>query len=211
MSDRAKRGIAATCVVALLVGLGIYGLLSMRGTAATAQAMPDVGKFRVGSDLGEERAGFSGRAKVQVFATASASDWTALSACLQSAAVEAEMPFFTGILVDEKAEPEVEATLREQDGQRVVVRGLQGQVLGSLPAGFACDDLVSLLKQAHAVSTRAPEPSPIYASLLESTAALDDLIQKQEGAKAAKFIDLLEEFEGSASPAVQAAKAKLGK
>lgn len=210
MSQNAKRGLQATILLIALGAVAVYATLGTRAKVA-AQALPDVGRFRAGSAAGEERAGFSGRAKVQVFASASASDWNTISACLQSREVEAEMPFFTGVLIDEKAEPTVEQVFRERDGLRVVVRALNGGFLGGLPAGFKCQDLADLLKSIHAQATSAPEKSPIYANLLESTAALDDLLQKQEGAKAARFVDLLDELEGSTSPAVQAAKAKLGK
>ncbi len=210
MSKRARRGLVATVVLGLLIALGVYSVVGTRG-AATAQALPDAGKFRAGSALGEERAGFSGRMMVQVFTTAESKDWPTISACLQAAAVEAELGFFTGILVDEVAEPTVEATLRERDGLRVVVRALNGAFLGGLPAGFTCQDFMDLLKRIRAASISAPEPSPIYSNLLESAAAIDDLIAKGERTRAEGFVAFLEELEGSTSPAVQAAKASLAR
>src|SRR5687767_9457694 len=126
MSRRAKRGFAASFCLVFLIALGVYFLRSPRGTAATAQALPDLGAFRVGSALGEERAGFSGRTKVQVFATAESAEWTVISSCLQSAEITNEMYFFTAVLIDEAAEPEVEQVFRERDSLRVVVRSLNG-------------------------------------------------------------------------------------
>jgi hypothetical protein len=173
--------------------------------------MPDVGKFRVGSQLGEERAGFSGRAMVQVFAQAGTVEWTAISECLASPEVEAEMYFFTGVLVDEALEPNVERLHREVDNLRVVVRGLNGAYLGGLPAGFTCTDLVELLRWVRARSVMRPRPSPIYLSLLESSASITDLIQRGEGERAVKYAEFLKELEGASSPAVQAAEAALGR
>ena len=214
MSKMAKRRCAGLAVLGVF--LVVVGYLAFSRSAGTQEpgdvvAPRDVGKFRVGSALGEERAGFSGRAQVLVFTTADAKDWPAISACLESTAVEAEMNFFTGVLVDEVAEPGVERVFRERDGLRVIVRGLGGGFLGCLPAGFACQEFVDLLRAVRLSATSAPEKSPIYVNLLESTAVLDDLIAKGKRSDAAKYVGLLEELEGSLSPAVQAAKAKLGK
>jgi hypothetical protein len=210
MSRRAKRGFLVSFVVVLLGAAIGYSTFERRSQAQAPQALLDVGKFRVGSDLGEERAGFSGRTKLQIFASASSADWASISSCLESEAVAAQMDFFTGILIDETAEPLVEATAGVRDGMRVVVRGLNGAYLGGLPAGFTCQELVALLQQVRATAFSGPEPSPIYANLLESTAAIEDLISKGERAKAAKFVTLLKEFEGATSPAVKAAEAKIG-
>lgn len=210
MSRKAKRGFAASFCLVFLIAVVVYFLRSPRGTAATAQVLPDLGAFRVGSELGEERASFSGRPKVQVFATAEPAEWTALSSCLESPQVEAEMGVFTGILIDEAAEPTVEDTFRERDGLRVVVRALNGGFLGGLPQGFTCDDLVGLLRSLRQDDPSEPERSPIYANLLESPAVIDYLSEKGERARAERFVALLEEFEGATSPAVQAAKARLG-
>jgi hypothetical protein len=197
---------------AFALGLGI--LLYTRlpgGGGAAAQAMPDVGRFKAGSELGMERAGFSGRAMVQVFAQAGTPEWTGISECLASAEVEAEMHFFTGVLVDEAVEPNVESVLRERDGLRVVVRGLNGAVLGGLPVGFTCAELASLLRSVRQRTIAQPEPSPIYANLLESAAPITDLIQRGEAGRAAKFVDFLKEIEGATSQAVRSAEAVLGR
>jgi hypothetical protein len=64
MSRTAKRGFVAFFFLSVLLGLALsVAFVRGAGGAAKAQALPDVGKFRVGSALGEERAGFSGRAK----------------------------------------------------------------------------------------------------------------------------------------------------
>jgi hypothetical protein len=212
MSRNGKRGFLAFFFMSILLALAVsVAFVGGAGGAAKAQALPDVGKFRVGSALGEERCGFSGRAKVSVFASFNSPAWSSISECLQSAAIESEMDFFTGVLVDEAAEPDVEAVYRERDGLRVIVRGIGGGFLGCLPAGFTCQELVDLLRLVRASATSAPEKSPIYVNLLESTAVLDDLVARGEAAKAERYVALLEEFEGSSSPAVQAARAKVGR
>ena len=211
MSRNAGRAIAASCTLGVIVGAGVLVYTAFVGDRAVAQVIPDVGKFRSGSELGEERAGFSGRAKVLVFSNAGSAEWTSVANCLQSEAVVAEIDFFTGVLVDEVAEPEVEHYLRE-NGQRVVIRGLQGQVLGLLPVGYTCDELTALLRSVREVSTTAPEPSPIYVGLVERPLeVVDDLVANGRTADANRYVDLLEEFEGSASPAVQTAKGRLGR
>ena len=148
MSRRMKRGVFASVVLVLFAVGAAFLLLPGRKGVAGAQALPDSGKFRAGSALGEERAGFSGRTVVQVFATAGTVEWSSIDACLKSAAIEAQMGFFTGVLVDEAAEPTVEATLRERDGLRVVVRDLSGAYLGGLAAGFSCEDLAAPLESS---------------------------------------------------------------
>ncbi len=206
MSGRTKRGLVVSALLAIFGGCAAYGLLASRSGAATAQAVTDIGKFRVGSTLGEERTGFSGRTKVTIFA--GGPDSATLATCLRNEAIESQMDFFTGVLVDENAEPEVEADLRAQ-GLRVVVRGLQGQVLGLLHEGYTCDDFVALLRQVRAASTRAAEKSPIYVNLLERPAeVVDYMVERGQGTDVARYVQHLEEFEGSASPAVQAAKAR---
>ncbi len=206
MSRRTKRGIVITCVLGFVAALGSYFFWPPSRAISAGQAVSDIGKFRVGSALGEERTGFSGRTKVTIFA--GGPDSAALSTCLRNEAIEAQMDFFTGVLVDESAEPEVEADLRAQ-GLRVVVRGLQGQVLGLLHEGYTCDDFVALLRQVRAASTRAAEKSPIYVNLLERPAeVVDYMVERGQGTDAARYVQHLEEFEGSASPAVQAAKAR---
>ena len=125
--------------------------------------------------------------------------------------MEAEISaFFTGVLVDARTEPEVEAVLRQRDGLQVVIRELSGAFLGGLPQGFQCSALVNLLSAVRMRSLAAPEKSPIYAALLDSAAPIDDLIQKGEAEKANKFVELLNEFEGKNSPASLQAQARLG-
>jgi hypothetical protein len=192
--------------VAAGVGLVIY---STSSGGAAAQAITDVGKFRAGSELGEERAGFSGRAKLLVFTNPSAADWLSVSACLQNAAVEAELDFFAPILIDERVE-QVEPVTRERDGMSVVVRGLNGAFLGGLHAGYTCSDLVEFMRSVKARATMAPDPSPIYAALRENALIVDSMIQTGDRARAEKFVGFLREFDGATSPAVVAAEARLG-
>jgi hypothetical protein len=215
MSQRAKRSMAAAAGLAIVaaVGLGITVFLAAPSSGgAAAQALPDVGRFRVGSALGLERGAFSGRPMVQVFTSAAAADWLRIALCLQSAEVEAEMGSFTGVLVDEDLEPEVERVHRERDGLRVVVRNVAGGFAGCLPAGFECGELVELLRSVRAGASTPPQPSPIYSNLLERPEEVAEWLAGRAGAaEAAKQVDFLEELEGAASPAVQAAKARLGR
>jgi hypothetical protein len=119
------------------------------------------------------------------------------------------MDFFTGILVDEIAEPDVEAVFRGRDGLGIVVRALNGGVLGGLRAGFTCADLVELLRSIRANATGEAEKSPIYAGLLESTAPIDALLLNGERARAEKLVGFLKEFEGAQSAAAKNAEARL--
>ncbi|MBI4601484.1 MAG: hypothetical protein HY721_05910 [Planctomycetes bacterium] len=211
MSQKAKRGIAAMVIVGGLAGLGIYVAVAVVSPAATAQSLPDTGRFRAGSELGAERAGFSGRTMVTVFTSAAAPEWPAIAECLGSAAVTAETdPYFVGILVDETLEPEVEKPERDA-GARVIVRALNGAFLGGLPAGFTCAELVELLKSLRQRIFFASEKSPIYANLLERPeAVVDAMVLAGEALKAARYVAFLEELEGAGSLAVQAAKGRLG-
>ena len=209
MSRRTKRSIFVSLLVAITAAFGLYVALPAK-TIAKAQALADVGSFRVGHELGLERAGFSGRPMVIVFASADSPDWPAIQACLQSSEVAAEIASgFTGVIVDETAEPKVEPSLRESF--RVIVRGLHGAMLGGLKAGFACADLSALLKQVSATANSPPEMSPIYARLLESSGAVDALNESGASVGAAKYVEFLRELEGAESPAVKAAEARLVK
>jgi hypothetical protein len=210
MKSKSGRVIVACCVLAAVIGLLIYTFI-VKGAGAAAQALPDTGKFKVGSALGEERGGFSGRPKLQVFVTADSPEWPSLSACLQSAEVEAEMVAFTGVLIDAAAEPGVESFHRQRDGFQVLVRGMNGAFWGGLKSGFACSDLVDLLKEVRFLlaQTGEIERSPIYASLMDSPAAVDFLVKNGQESKAARFVELLREFEGANSPSVAAAEAML--
>ena len=210
MNTKSGRIFLACCVATVLGGLVAYGVLVTRsGGRAAAQALSDVGKFKVGSTVGMERAGFSGRVMVQVFTTADDPNWPAISACLQSAEVEAEMGAFVGVLVDARAEPEVESAFRRKHGLQLIVRGLNGAFLGGLKTGFKCPDLVGLLKSIRVGLNREIEKSPIYTSLMLSPDAIDYFKTRSQTAKAARFVELLKEFEGESSPAVQAAEARL--
>ncbi len=214
MNSKSGRIIVASCVLLGLAGCVAYALIpggagGGAGAGAGAQALSDVGKFKVGSAVGEERAGFSGRSKVQIFTSSGDPNLPAISACLQSAEVEAEMEFFVGVLVDGAQEPQVEAMHREHNGLQVIVRGLNGAFLGGLPSGSTCQDLVKLLQGIRASSTREIIKSPIYNSLLLSAEAVDSLNQSGQAERAARFVNLLKEFEGAESPAVTAAESRV--
>jgi hypothetical protein len=185
------------------------------GRAGAAQvALADAGRFRAGAELGRQRAEFSGRAQVLVFADPDAPGWTELEACLRDAAVEAELGAFTPVLVDARtaagADAEVEGGLRARFGLGVVARSLSGKLLGALPVGFRCGELVAFLRQVAAENPIPAEKSPIYARLLESPEPIVDLVARGERERASKYVDFLREFEGPSSSAVIAARAGLG-
>jgi len=213
MKSKIGRIIVASCLLLGLAGCVAYVLIPGGvGGGAGAQALSDVGKFKVGSGLGEERAGFSGRPKVQIFTSTDDPNWPSIFACLRSPEVEAQMAYFTGILVDYQAESNVESIGTRQDGVRVIVRRLNGELLGGLPAGFSCADLAQFLATIRRSRSLDMEKSPIYASLMESPeVVVDDLKGKGEAAQAARFVELLKEFESADNPAVLAAQARLNR
>ncbi|MBI4257905.1 MAG: hypothetical protein HY619_03025 [Thaumarchaeota archaeon] len=218
MSARQSRMLSACCGLAIVAVVAAILLLNARGAgggaAGAAQAaLTDVGRFKLGAKLGEERAGFSGLPKIQVFANSSDPNWPAVQACLQEAAIEAELiGSFTAVLVDtsDPQEAQVELGAREL-GYQVILTALNGKFLGGLAAGFACRDLLALLRTIKAETVIRPEKSPIYARLLETAQPIDWLIQNSERAKADRFVDFLKEFEGVDSPAVRAAEASLNR
>jgi hypothetical protein len=211
MNGKMGRVVVACCVLCAAAGGVAFMIMRTGGVRAAPQVLADVGRFRVGAALGEERAGFSGLPKLQVFASADDPAWSTIQACLTSAAVEAELSFFTPVLIDERLEPEVEQVLHERDGLRVVVRGLNGKFLGGLPAGFRCDELVEILRSIRANTIMAPDKSPIYSLLLQTAEPIDSLLNEGQRAAAEKFVGFLSEFEGASSPAVLAAEARLGR
>ena len=213
MSKRTKRGLIAAILVAFGACLAL-GVVWFQKTHANQEVpagqLDDIGVFKFGSALGEERAGFSGRTRVIVLT--SAREVASLSGCLRSLGVEAHMAALTGVLVDTEVEPEVESDLRERENARVVVKGLEGQILGVLREGYSCDELAQLLEAVTARMSGPPRPSPIYMNLLERPADVArDFVSRGEAAVAAKYVQLLEELEGTANAAVQAARGELAK
>jgi hypothetical protein len=190
--------------VALIVGGG--------GGGGAQAALSDAGRFRAGWALGLDRGGFSGLPMAVVLADGADAGWPALRACIEDAAVSAELGSYTPVLVDAAGlDPESELADHWRRGDAVVVRALSGQFLGSLPQGFACEDLVALLETAKWKVASAPQKSPIYVRLLESPEAIDWFVANGRRAEAEKYASFLREFEGAESPAVQAVEARLGR
>jgi hypothetical protein len=210
MNGKTGRVVVACCALCAAAGLVAFMVVRTGGVKAAPQVLSDVGKFRAGAALGEERAGFSGRAKLMVFASAGDPGWSALQACLTNPALEAELSVFTPVLIDEQVDLATEDVLRERDGLRVVVRALNGKFLGGLQVGFRCDELVDLLHSIRANTTLGLERSPIYSLLMRTPEPIDALLQEGKRADAEKAVEFLIEFEGSGSPAVAAAEARLG-
>jgi hypothetical protein len=182
------------------------------GSPAAQEAVADAGRFRAGWTLGLDRSGFSGLPMAIVLADGADAGWPALRACLEDAAVSAGLSSYTPVLVDAASlDAESELAGHWRRGDAVVVRALSGQFLGSLPQGFACEDLVALLQTAVTKLASAPQKGPIYVRLLESPEAIDWFVANGRRAEAEKFAAFLREFEGAESPAVQAVEARLGR
>jgi hypothetical protein len=183
------------------------------GSGGGAQAvLADAGRFRAGWTLGLDRAGFSGLPMAIVLADGADAVWPAQRACLEDAAVAAELGSYTPVLVDAAGlDPESELAEHWRRNNGAVVRALSGQFLGSLPQGFGCEDLVELLESAKTKLASAPQKSPIYVRLLESPEAIDWFVANGRRAEAEKYASFLREFEGAESPAVQAVDARLGR
>ena len=175
---------------------------------AGSQILTDIGKFKVGYDLGQERTGFCGRPLLLVFTSTDDPQLPIIGSYLTDPAVDALMGFFTGIIIDEKAEPTVEKNLRTRNDLKVIIRNLNGGYLGGLSSKFTLDNMVNLLTAVG--KDCRPQISPIYSALLEDLNVLNTFIANNQKDKAVRFVGLLEEFEGSSSPVVVAAKAKLG-
>jgi hypothetical protein len=200
-------------VCSLAAAAGVVLVVARIGSGGGVQAaVGDAGRFRAGWTLGLDRAGFSGLPMAIVFADSADAGWPALRACLEDAAVSAELGSYTPVLVDAAGlERESELADHWRSGDAVVVRALSGQFLGSLPLGFACEDFVGLLQTAVTKLASAPQKSPIYVRLLESPEAIDWFVANGRRAEAEKFAAFLREFEGAESPAVQAVEARLGR
>lgn len=217
MHGTSGRVILACCILCAVVGCLAF-LLFRTDTEAQSEEpapavsiLPEIGKFRVGAELGRQRAGFCGNPMLQIFTHAGDPNFAAVQACLLSAAVTDELDLFTPILVDEDVDTDCEKRIRDRDGLGVVVRGLNGKFLGGLPHGFACQDLTDLLQSIRRHMIRKPEKSPVYARLLDAPAeTIDWLKQKGSHDKAARCVEFLGEFEGAAHPATTAAAARLG-
>jgi hypothetical protein len=211
MNGKTGRVILVCCGLCAVAGVLSFGIMRSGGVGAAPQALTDVGRFRVGAALGEERAGFSGRAQLMVFASADDPGWSALQACLTDPTLEAELSSFTPVLIDERVDIAAEEVLRQRDSLRVVVRGLNGKFLGGLAVGFRCDELVELLRSIGANTIMAPDKSPIYSVLLRTSEPIDSLMNEGQRAQAERFVEFLREFEGGGSPAVVAAESRLNR
>jgi hypothetical protein len=208
--------------VAGLSALGVAGgiFVFLLGAGATQEASPtlgDFGLFRVGSALGEERAGFSGLPKAIAFVDPSSPDWPGFRACLTDPAIEAELVYFTPVAIDvtDPAEAAAEPWLRE-DGLRaqgfvVVLRHLNGKFLGGIQLGASCDELLAKLRSARESLFHPPKPSALYSTLLEHPEIVDTMVAEGNRARAEKCLELLREFEGEDSPVVQNVAARLGR
>ncbi len=165
-------------------------------------------RFQWGIDLGKERAGFSGLPRGQIFVDESV-DKTALDACLESPAIKALLPSFTGIFISAEEEDSSPRRLRRSGEHQVIVRRVNGKILGILPPGFTCGELQEMLERCLRHMIIKPKKSPIYRRLLESPDPLDRVIERGEADRARKFVDFLKELEGKDHPAAVAAEARL--
>ncbi len=218
MSPKARRGFGAVVVAAVLAGVGAF--LALGGKAQQVDPPPaepppapggeeaKLERFQHGYDPGRERAGFSGLPMIQIFVDERV-DTAALDACLESPDIKALMPSFTGVLISSEEEDARPQRLRRRERHGVFVRDLSGKYLGILPPAYTCDELRGILERVVANRIRKPRPSPIYAALLESPAAIDRLLGEGRPDTARKYVDFLAELEGKEHPAVIAAEARL--
>ena len=219
MSPKARHGFGALLVLVTLSGIGVF--LALGGGQAQQADPPQVDpppdppaedaklkRFQYGYGLGKERAGFSGLPMIEIFVDERV-DKAALDACLESAEIKALMPSYTGILISPEDEDASPRRLRRKDQHQAIVRGLNGKLLGVLPAGYGCADLHELLERILAHMIIKPKKSPIYRRLLESADPIDRLIERDKRERARKFVDFLKELEGKDHPAVIAAEERL--
>lgn len=185
----------------------VAGVLLSPRVHADACALSDTGRFRVGWELGQQRAGFSGLPFVIVFTSTHDPHWPEIRECLLSEILEPEMEFFTGVLVDIDLEPERAAGYLE-NGLQGVIRRLSGRIDGFLHEGFTCIDLVRGLQDSRARGP-TPEPSPIYALMQRDPSIVGEVIAQDGCAPAARYVSFFEEFEPGESPQVQVAVAIL--
>ena len=219
MSPKSRRGCSALAAEVILGGAGAF--LALGGGRAQQADPPAVdpppapgaddeklARFQWGIDVGKERAGFSGLPMIQVFVDENI-DEAALDACLESPEVAALMPGFTGILISPEDEDTSPRRLRRKGEDQVVVRRLNGKILGILPPGFTCAEFLDLLERSLRSMIIKPKKSPIYRRLLESPDAIDRVIERGEPERARKYVDFLMELEGRDHPAAVAAEARL--
>ena len=212
-------GLAAALVVSAFVVAVIAWTRPAPTEGAAAQQEPpppaalgDLGAFRVGAALGEERAAFSGFAKLTVFLDPASAERDFVEACLSDAAIAADLVAFTPILVDASATDDaaVEATLRTQ-GFQIVIRRMSGEFLGGLMVGFDCAELIDLLRAVRAGDSKPPARDELYRILLADPPSIDAVVAGAGFERAHLAYELLREFEGAESSIVQAVGARLGR
>jgi hypothetical protein len=215
MSPKARGGFGALAALVVVGGVGAFLALGGGGEAQQADPPPDPGaeaeklkRFQYGYDLGRERAGFSGLPMVQIFVDETV-DQAALDACLESPEVQALMPSFTGIFINSEDEDSSPRRLRRKGEHQVIVRAVNGKILGILPGGYTCAELLEMLERIPRSMIIQPMKSPIYQRLLESPDPIDQLIAEDKAERARKYVDVLAELEGKDHPAVIAAEARL--
>jgi len=215
--ERALLVLGSVSIVAIAASVVVFfggsqpteGAASQQEPAAPV-VLPDIGAFRVGSALGDERAGFSGMPSVFVFASAHDASWPELRECLETAESAGALAGYTPVLVDsaDPFEDHVEPKLRA-NGAQVVIRNRQGRFLGALQAGFECADFVALLAAAKGMTTIPPQPSPLRTFLRqEPIAGIDSILARDGRERAERVAALFREFDGDTG-AVRAAEARL--
>ena len=207
-------GLAAVLVIA---AVALTRPVPTEGAAAQQEppppvALADFGRFRVGAALGEERAAFSGLAKLTVFLDPASPERDFVEACVSDAAIAAELVAFTPVLVDasDTNDAAVEATLRAQ-GFQIVIRRMSGEFLGGLTVGFDCAELIDLLRAVRAGDSKPPARDELYRILLADPPSIDAVVADAGLERAHLAYEMLREFEGVESSIVQAVGARLGR
>ena len=177
MSTRKQRTLlvaVATVLLSLGLVVGLRPSGGARGEAIGEEAAPpgplaDVGRFKLGFNLGVERSGFSGMPRFMVFLSAADPNRALIETWLDDLELLGELDGFTPILVDALSaeEQHVEEKLR-REGAQVVIRSMTGKLLAVLRTGFNLAELQEAVQGARRSQTVPPAPSPVLVLLREN-------------------------------------------
>ena len=220
MSERTKRRLAFSSLIAAILAAGLIGAAAFIGRGdAPPIAAADVDEapaapegFDLGTEAALERARFTGAPLLFVFL---GPEDRALDAVRKAAAapeVRAALPWYTPVLVDpgDPAEAEVEREARA-DGLSVVIRGLGGELLGGLKAPFEAEDLARLVLAVRGSHPWAPRPSPLWSLLRAEPEAIRKVAETDGRERAEGLVAEMALVEGEASEAVIALRAELAR
>jgi hypothetical protein len=151
--------------------------------------------FSHGYKLGHELAGFSGRPMLLLFEDTSLPEWSGLPLeCEKNPKLNDILSKrVQGIVVDKSQDTDVFSRYGDPPLRTLIIRDLNGPILGILQSEYSIEDLERLLDAVLPMTTT--EKSPAYIRLLENTLLLDELSGKNEAEEAARIVRLLKHFE----------------